>query len=327
MGLVSLGPSSSVRGVITILEENKRHPVLSRRKRDPHAWGGGARDAVAGPRAEEAQRDPGEQCDPGALPAESDQRPPGRRVGRHRKPASPADGHTASGTRGVRCAARTVSAARFCGLRCGHDAARWSGRGQRFFSPPSPARSVCPGSNAPPPSPSHLHLLSVSVHLPTRNVSRHVDSHGVCPVVPGSRFQLRVSAAHLSWGTRQDAVLFTAECPSVAFMPSPVPPAPLRCPRTPVGSAVLLTQTAAAPGQPRSSRPASPPPRSSHSMGDTPSQRAKSSDDCPRSLSPRCWFAVLPSPASAEGQLELSQARAGHVSCSDSGPAAREAQE
>lgn len=151
MGLVSLGPSSSVRGVITILEENKRHPVLSRRKRDPHAWGGGARDAVAGPRAEEAQRDPGEQCDPGALPAESDQRPPGRRVGRHRKPASPADGHTASGTRGVRCAARTVSAARFCGLRCAHDAARSSGRGQRFLPPPLAPQKCVPGKQCPPP--------------------------------------------------------------------------------------------------------------------------------------------------------------------------------
>lgn len=196
-----------------------------------------------------------------------------------------------------------------------------------FLTPPPPQKCV-PGKQCPPaPGPGHLDLLSVSVHLPTRNVSRHVDSHGVCPVVPGSRFQLRVSAARLSCGIRQDAVLFTAECPSVAFMPSPVPPAPLRCPRTPVGSAVLLTQTAAAPGQPRSSGPASPPPRSSHSVGDTPSPGAKSSDDCPRSLSPRCWFTALPSPASAEGQLELSQARAGHVSCSDSGPAAREAQE
>lgn len=195
-----------------------------------------------------------------------------------------------------------------------------------FLTPPRPPE-VCAREAMPPPSPGHLHLLSVSVHLPTRNVSRHMDSHGVCPVVPGSRFQLRVSAAPLSCGVRQDAVLFTAECPSVAFMQSPVPPAPLRCPRTPVGSAVLLTQTTAAPGQPRSSGPASPPPRSSHAVGDMPSPGAKSSNDCPRSLSPRCWFTALPSLASAEGQLELSQARAGHVSCSDSGPAAREAQE
>lgn len=233
MGLVSLGPSSSVRGVITILEEKKRHPVLSRRKRDPHAWGGGARDAVAGPRAEEAQRDPGEQCDPGALPAESDQRPPGRRVGRHRKPASPADGHTASGTRGVRCAARTISAARFCGLRCGHDAARSSGRGQRFFSPPLPRRSVCPGSNAPPPSPGHLHLLSDPKRFPSRGLARRLSRRARLAFsalrVRGTSELWRASGRCSFYGRMSLSGVYAVTCASCPFTMS-LHPGRVSCP-------------------------------------------------------------------------------------------------
>lgn len=233
MGLVSLGQSSSVRGVITILEENKRHPVLSRRKRDPHAWGGGARDAVAGPRAEEAQRAPGEQCDPGALPAESDQRPPGRRVGRHRKPASPADGHTPLGTREVRCAARTVSAARFCGLRCAHDAARSSGRGQRFLPPPLPRQKCVPGKQCPapqprsPPSAFRVCTFADPKRFPSRGLARHLSRRARLAVsasrIRGTSELWRASGRHSFYGRMSLSGVYAVTCASCPFTMSPHP--------------------------------------------------------------------------------------------------------